>query len=293
MSAIPTNTTESQQHKIELVCVDGVRLTASLICPVHSARASVLILPGAGVSQSFYHPFAHYLARQGFKVLTLDYRGIGHSFIDKLPTEQASLGIWARQDAVAGFRYLQALDGQAPLIFGHSFGGQALCLVDELNQTRGAVMVASQSGYWRHWRGAEKLKLWLFWHLYLPFLSRLGAYTPATPLFDGVLPAGVAREWAKWGRHPRYLCGYDLQVTQRLSSARTRVVAYAFSDDDFAPPAAAQALWKWFPEHRLRGNILTPEQLAVRRIGHFSAFKPAFEANLWQRWKTDLEQLLN
>jgi predicted alpha/beta hydrolase len=282
-----------QRRQVSLVCEDKVVIKATFFGTTAEAKASILLLPGVSISQSLYQPFAQYLAGQGYRVLTLDYRGIGESFTDQLQPHQMSLVAWAQLDAVTAFRYLQHLDEKPVLIFGHSFGGQTLCLADELGEAQGVVMVASQSGYWRHWQGMGRLKLWFFWHCYLPFLSQLGAYTPSTPLFDGRLPAGVASEWAKWGRHPEYLKGHHVDVSRRLSVTRGGIIAYAFSDDEFAPPAAARALWQWFPRDCLQGYIMTPEDLGVSRVGHFSAFRPSFEGTLWRRWCKDLDNFLN
>ncbi|MBN7825414.1 alpha/beta hydrolase family protein [Bowmanella dokdonensis] len=282
-----------EPRQVQLKCEDGVVVQGTLFSPAQAAKASVLLLPGVGISQPLYRPFARYLAHRGYQVLTLDYRGIGQSFLADLKPSQASLSAWAKMDAVAGFHYLQSLDGQAPLIFAHSFGGQALCVADALGSARGVVMVASQSGYWRHWQGLGRLKLWFFWHLYLPFISRLGSYTPSTLLFKGRLPAGVASEWAKWGRHPHYLKGYQHSVTDQLLNTEVPIIAYAFSDDDFAPPDAAKALWQWFPQRCLQSHVLTPDELSVPRIGHFSAFNPSFENSLWRRWTDDFDSLLS
>ncbi|ALS97423.1 alpha/beta fold hydrolase [Lacimicrobium alkaliphilum] len=283
-----------QINSVHLICEDGVELRANLFVQNEgSCKGSILILPGVGISQSLYRPFAHYLAEGGFQVLTIDYRGIGQSFRKELPPHKLSLNAWAKQDAVTAFRYLQKLDENPVLIFGHSFGGQAVCLAEELDDAQGVVMVASQSGYWRHWRGMGRVKLWFFWHCYLPFFSQLGTYTLSTPLFDGRLPAGVAREWARWGRDPEYLKGHHAEVSERLLNRDRNIVAYAFSDDDFAPPAAARALWQWFPEDCLQGHIMTPEELGVSRIGHFSAFRSSFESTLWRSWCRDFDNFLS
>ncbi|NMM79276.1 serine aminopeptidase domain-containing protein, partial [Acidovorax sp. SRB_24] len=60
--------------------VDGaVPLALRVYAPPGAARASVVIGGAMGVRQAFYASFAQWLAEQGFRVTTFDYRGHGDS----------------------------------------------------------------------------------------------------------------------------------------------------------------------------------------------------------------------
>ena len=60
----------------------GVQLAVRRYDPAGAPRASIVIGGAMGVRQSFYEPFAHWLAGQGLRVWTFDYRGSGDSLGD-------------------------------------------------------------------------------------------------------------------------------------------------------------------------------------------------------------------
>src|SRR5207237_306016 len=135
-------------------------------------------------------------------------------------------------------------------VVGNSFGGQALGLLPMPERIRAALLVGSQSGYWRHWPARGKLWMWPTTHIGLPALAKLLGYFPGSRLgFGEDLPPGVALEWASWCRHPRYLVG-----------ALARVRAYAITDDAFAPLRAVEALADLYPGSRWA----TSPTLAIR-----------------------------
>ncbi|MFX7816485.1 alpha/beta fold hydrolase, partial [Acinetobacter baumannii] len=84
--------------------------------------------------------FASYLAHRGCAVLTYDYRGIGDSRQPamvgynqpkSLVGFKASMSDWAAQDVTAAVRWRRERYHGLPLAYvGHSFGGQALGLIE-------------------------------------------------------------------------------------------------------------------------------------------------------------------
>jgi predicted alpha/beta hydrolase len=258
-----------------LTAADGYRLGATLF---GSSGKSVLVMPATGVPQSYYARFAAYLAGRGFNVLTFDYRGIGRSLDGRITDVKASMRDWATLDAAAAFSFLSQ-----PKIYviGHSFGGQALGLLPDPSRIAGAVMVGSQSGYWRNWPALGRAWMWPAIHIGLPLASRLHGYFPASRLgFGEDLPAGVALEWARWCRNPRYLVG-DLGVEEAYAKVRAPLRAYAISDDPFAPRRAVDALGKLYPNSRWETRSVAPRDLGVKSIGHFGFFRERFRDTLW------------
>ena len=66
--------------KLELIhAPDGAPLTACVHEPAGPAHGNVVIGGAMGVVQDFYTPFAQWLAGQGWRVTTFDYRGSGRS----------------------------------------------------------------------------------------------------------------------------------------------------------------------------------------------------------------------
>jgi predicted alpha/beta hydrolase len=262
--------------EVTLRAADGYAIGATVFG--NGARAA-LIMPATGVPQPYYAKYAAYLAERGFTVLTFDYRGIGRSREDHVRRSGARMRDWARLDAAAAVRFL---GGGALQVIGHSFGGQALGLLPNAERLRAALVVGSQSGYWRHWPLVGRLWMWPAVHFALPGVARLLGYFPGSRLgFGEDLPPGVAVEWASWCRHPQYLVG-ALGVADRYARLRAPLRAYAISDDPFAPLPAVKALLALYPGARHDLRRVTPRELGAKSIGHFGFFRERFRDSLWR-----------
>lgn len=89
-----------------------------------AARASVVIGGAMGVRQAFYEAFARWLAQQGVRVTTFDYRGHGDSLQGPMRAVKADLFDWA-QDYEAVISAAKAALPASPLyLLGHSLGAQ-------------------------------------------------------------------------------------------------------------------------------------------------------------------------
>jgi predicted alpha/beta hydrolase len=270
--------------EITLNAEDGYAVGATVY---GGGEQAVLVMPATGVPQSYYAKYAAYLAERGFAVLTFDYRGIGRSRNGSLRESNARMRDWALLDAAAAWRFL----GERPkLVVGHSFGGQALGLLPEPHRLVAALLVGSQSGYWRNWPALGRLWMWPATHIALPAVAKLLGYFPGSRLgFGEDLPRGVAVEWARWCRHPRYLVG-ALGVDDAYAQVRARMRAYAISDDPFAPLPAVDALAALYPKARWQTRRLAPQDVGVPAIGHFGFFRERFRASLWRESADWLEE---
>lgn len=270
--------------EITLTAPDGYRLGGTIF---GAGERAVLILPATGVPQSYYARFAGYLAERGYAVLTFDYRGIGRSRPTHLRRLPARMEDWARLDAAAAFGYL---GGRKIHVVGHSFGGQALGLLPQPERIASAVMVGSQSGYWRNWPALGRLWMWPVTHFALPGVAKALGYFPGSRLgFGEDLPKGVAVQWASWCRHPRYLVG-ALGVEAAYARVRAPLRAYAISDDAFAPLSAVQALAALYPNARWETRRLAPREVGASRVGHFGFFRERFRDSLWRETADWLEK---
>lgn len=270
--------------EITLTAADGYRLGATQF---GGGGNAVLVMPATGVPQSYYAGFAAYLAERGFTVLTFDYRGIGRSLAGNIRRVPARMQDWARLDAAAAFDFLS---GRKIQVVGHSFGGQMLGLLPDPARIAAALVVGSQSGYWRHWPALGRAWMWPATHVGLPAVTRLLGYFPGSRLgFGEDLPAGVAIEWASWCRHPRYLVG-ALGVEDAYARVRAPLRAYAIADDPFAPLRAVEALAALYPNSQWETRKLAPRELGVKRVGHFGFFRERFRDSLWRETADWLEQ---
>jgi predicted alpha/beta hydrolase len=272
----------SSVEPVEIAARDGYRLSGTLFRPQDAAAGAVAIYAATGVRQEYYAHFAAYLAARGFIVLTFDYRGIGRSRRGSLRGFAARMRDWAELDGGGALDFLQRSAGDAKLFaIGHSFGGNGFGVINGIERYAAALFVGAQSGYWRHWRGAGRAGMWFLTHLLLPVVAPLLGYFPARLLGQGEdLPAGVATEWARWCRDPRYAAGaLGSEGYTRFSSP---IRSYWIADDSYAPLPAAEALLRLYPAAASELKRISPADVGAGRIGHFGFFREQFRDSLWR-----------
>lgn len=266
---------------IELITDDGFLLGARLFTPAGEARGTIVIHGATAVPQTYYAPFAAYLAGRGLRVLTYDYRGIGASRPSSLRGLSATMTDWARHDARAALGHAHGWDEPVAVV-GHSFGGQIIGLIDELRDVAAAVLVGAQLGWYGHWPGAlDRARLSLMWHGLVPALTGLFGYLPGAAGLGTDLPAGVAREWARWCSDTDYLMSFHPDARERFARFDRPTAVYSFTDDDFAPEPAVEQLLAHMPRENVTHLRLSPRDLELGPIGHFGWFRRRFRDALW------------
>lgn len=240
----------------------------------------MLLASALAIPQRYYEPFARWLAARGMMVLTFDLRGMHASRDATGPRSvrrvQADFLCWARQDFSACVRYLQEVSGRAQIsMVGHSLGAQHLLWADEPTRRAIArcVAVASGTGYWRDWAAPSRRFAPLLFFGLIPLLTPLWGYYPGGALrLVGDLPAGVARQWARWCRHPDFAIGVEGPALQVHCRALTvPISAYAFSDDEAITEHCVRQQLALTPHAPQRLTVLSPERYGVPRIGHIGA----------------------
>jgi predicted alpha/beta hydrolase len=271
----------SPEHTKTVITEDGFALSARVFEPKSSARGTVIVNGATGAPQSYYGRFASFLARRGLRAVTYDYRGIGASRPGRLRGFSASMSDWAFYDARAVHELVRREHPGPVVLVGHSFGGQLVGLLEELRHADAALMVGAQLGYYGHWQGIERLKLAGIWHVVAPALSRTLGFLPGWAGLGVDLPAGVAREWARWCRSPDYLISDYPEAAERYARFYAPTLFYSFTDDDFAPEGATHALLDRLGPHVLHRR-LAPSDIGAERIGHFGFFRPEHMKALWE-----------
>lgn len=283
----PTGAVAPDPEDIRIPASDGFSLAATLFEPARTPAPVVVIASATAVRRGFYRDFASFLASEGFRVVTFDYRGVGGSRAGRLRGFAARKHEWAHRDAAGVLRWAaRHWEAERVLVVGHSFGGQALGLLPEPERVAAAVLVAAASGYWGHWSGTARLGMFLLWHGVLPIVSRVCGYMPGRAAgFGEDLPRDVALDWARWGRHPGYVAGvfaHDGHAEGvRFKGLAIPMLAYSFPDDGLAPGRAVDALLRCHPTARVERRHVTPASLGLRSIGHFGFFRSFSRATLW------------
>ena len=268
---------------LQVTTRDGLVLTCSRFKAAQPGRVAILH-SATGVRRRYYHRFCAYLAEQGISAYCYDYRGIGDSRPATLRGFQASFSLWAVKDAQAVFDHVRTHHpGEKIAMIGHSFGGQVLGLLEGVEQVDKALLVSAHLPSINTFPLRTRWAGYVLWRLLIPLLTTVLGYFPSSWVGMGEpLPAGVAREWAKWGLSPRYLLDHvGENLPDRFGQVGAEITALFISDDPLGPPLAVERLLEALRHAKIQRVHLTPAALGKGPIGHFGAFRGTFQEALW------------
>jgi predicted alpha/beta hydrolase len=264
---------------------DGRLIQACFFRPAGEAKGLALIVPAMGTPQSYYRPFAQWLAAQGYVAATFDYRGTGLSRAGSLRGFDADIFDWARLDCAAMVRALGDAHPALPLYWiGHSLGGQILALVPNRERIAKAVTIATGSGYWRENVRSLRMKVWWLWFFVVPVALRLCGYFPGRTLRKvGDLPKGVMQQWRRWCLDREYAVGAEGEaVRAQYAAVRTPIVSLSFTDDEMMSARNTESIHGFYAGAPRTMKRIAPQDVGERRIGHFGFFRNKFEKSLWR-----------
>ena len=247
---------------------------------------SIVISSATGVLQKYYKKISEHFASLGFTVYTFDYSGIGKSGseIKNLKKNKSTLVEWGSIDQAALIKFAKE---ESPLneiiLITHSVGGQVLGFNPNYHLINKVITVASQSGYWKHFKGFHKPKMWLFWNVLTPILTPIFGYFPAKKLglFEN-LPKGVVYDWRKWGKHKNYMMGYHSINETYYNQFKIPMLVLSFPRDSYAPKKTVDWLSNLFTNATVDRRHLIPNELKIEEIGHFGFFREKFSTSLWK-----------
>lgn len=271
---------------------DGYLLAGSLFLPRGTKRRAVLINSATAVPRKVYRGFASYLAHRGCAVLTYDYRGIGGSRLPamvgynqpkSLVGFKASMSDWAALDTTAAVRWMRERYTTLPFAYvGHSFGGQALGLLENNTEVSRALLVASQAATWKLMTPPENYRVYAFMNFIGVPLVRMLGYAPGWAGVGEDLPRDVFLQWADWVSSPRYLFDSKLPALQNFARFKGEMRALSFSDDPWATRPAVEMLCSGFSAIQPEVLTVNPADVGAKRIGHFGFFRPDHRDTLWR-----------
>lgn len=271
---------------VSIRCEDGVLLGGHLWRAETSAPAgSVVINPATGVLARYYHRYAQFLARQGFDVLTFDYRGIGQSRPKQLRGCRYRWREWGEQDVEAALRLMAGCRRDGPLIVvGHSIGGFLPGLAENAGMIDRMLTVGAQYAWWGEYAPRHRLRLFAKWHIVMPAMTAFHGYFPGRRLgWLEDLPRGVANEWSFRSRrfelsHPK---GERKDVLRRMAAVTAPILAVAVSDDELGTVPAVRRTLDYYTGARRAMVLLNPAQFGRDAIGHFGLFHDSHAAGFW------------
>lgn len=255
-------------------------------CSLYHAAGSdkiMIIISATGVLQSFYRKIAQFFQENKISVITFDYTGIGKSLYGNIKDENSSLANWGNRDLEAVIKYaVETFPNHKIILLGHSIGGQLIGLAPSACMADRIILVASQSGYWKFWKGFAKIHMWAYWHLLIPLLTKGYGYLPSKKISRmESLPKNIAQEWAKWCRNSEYLFSGIPCNDLYFDRIKCEITSISIDDDFFAPKKSVEWLTAKFENASIKRLHFLPENFKALKIGHFSLFTEKFKDSIW------------
>jgi len=253
---------------------------------------SVVIINAANsVRCKYYSRFASFLFRNGFDVITYDYRGIGESKPATLRGFDAGWIDWGGLDFDAVIRFAaNTFPGRSIDVAAHSVGGFLVGFAESNRLIRRVFTMGAQYAYWPDYAPRDRARMFAKWHVAMPLATLIFGYFPGKRF--GWLedtPKGVVRDWARSRRRFEDVPGSswaarypDKQRVLDLFAALTApMLAVSVTDDEFGTIPATERLLAYYTGSRRTHLRISPASIAEPSIGHFPFFNSRFEEKLW------------
>ena len=227
--------TTGDQHRFELIHV-----------PAQPVRATLLFLPGMGVTARHYIQFGLALSRLGIETFIHEWRGLGASSARASRRSDWGYRELLEEDLVAAIMQVQNETGRRELLIGgHSLGSQLACLAAAMQPAScaGLVIVAGGAPYWKAFSGWMRLGLPVIFRG-MPAIANLVGHYPGRKLgFAGREARGVLRDWTASGRSGVYAPqGVETDLETRMRELTCPVLGLRMADDWFVPQSSLEWL---------------------------------------------------
>jgi len=264
--------------------VDNYPLAATLI--EGSGDGPVVIFSSAtAVPRTFYNKFAQYLVDRGAAAaVTYDYRGIADSSPARFRGFNARMRDWAFQDFTGVVEWVKArYPGRQIVGVGHSFGGQALGLIEPQDAFSRYAAVATISGHFMNL--GNPYTMWATINLLGRPMTHLYGYAPQSRFgMPMPMPKHVFLEWANWCLKPGYFFDDPTMDAQARYLRYDRpLLSVRISDDIWGTVKATEGVIGRYHSAQIDRMVLTPEDAGGEAIGHLGFFKSRHESTLWPR----------
>jgi predicted alpha/beta hydrolase len=249
---------------------------------------SILVIPALGVSASYYDGFIDTLALAGISAGVIDLQGQGNSAV--VANRNIDFGYLdlINEDIASAIQFASTVLPGTLVLFGHSLGGQLLCLY--LSQSKAThhrlILMTSCSVYYKCWPTFwSRIKVFAGTQL-ANFLAILFGYFPGNRLgFGGRTGRTVIKDWSLQARTGHYkLSGSKFDWEQALSGVTASVLSMSIDGDFLAPHRAADHL-----NNKLTSAEIYRVHLKQEGFNHFNwvknSTKIVLEIEKWIRFK--------
>lgn len=258
-------------------------LAYSKFIPSGHIKKVLLISSATGVPQEFYRKFARFMAANGIVTYTFDYSGIGRSGGNPkgMRTHTGGVTSWGSIDQAQMTALIKKEYPNTSLgLITHSIGGQILGLNPENKHFDKVITIASQHAGQHSYSGWSRIKVSLFFNVFIPILTPIFGYYPGAKIqvFTS-LPGSMAVEWARWGRKKDYLLHYH--KAHFFSQIGGQIRCYSFAKDWLAPKKGVDWLAQQFTNAQVE-RIHYNAKNQGKQPKHFGFFKKEFKITFWQ-----------
>ncbi|MGI9552445.1 MAG: alpha/beta hydrolase family protein [Aurantibacter sp.] len=276
-----------EHQEFSIITDKGHSLSATRFSSSNEIGKTLIISSATGVLQGFYRKFASHFAALGYTVYTFDYHGIGKSGsqIAMLKANKSDLKSWGSNDQAAVVTYATKQEPNNSLVvLTHSVGGQILGFNPRCDQIDKVVLVASQSGYWKYFKGWHYPKMWLLWYAMIPTLTPIFGYFPSKGmgLFEN-LPRHMVYEWGKWGKQREYMMHFHNEQEYFFDKLDVPLLSWSFPQDHYAPKETVDWLTNQYKNAKVERIHHVPLKGQLNKLKHFGYFREAFKDTLWKK----------
>ena len=260
---------------------DGTRIWISYYTPEESNKKVIVIAPGVGLTHEYYHLFSNFLVRQGFVIVTFDYRGMGRSAPENLDGYSANMHQWAVQDINAVLLYVkQHYQGEEIIYIGHCMGGEIIGLSPASQFVNKIVLVSSALTCEKlyPWHRRILLKISKSKGRLMSWILRYALSNKERKREK--IPKGLYLQLANWCDNPNGL--FDAFPDNNYRKINVPLLAYTFTDDWYCPPKAVNELLNHFASAAITWYHLKPKEIGLKHVGHIDFFNSEMPSILWR-----------
>lgn len=272
------------QKNIFINTNDHIKLTVTSFIPNKNNAVCILIVPGVGIKQGFYYPFANFLCEMGFTAYTFDYRGIGKSLSGSIKDCDATLLNWGENDIESMIQYIKTTHPKERFhLVAHSGGGVILGLAPSLFLAKSILTVASPRGALRDYKGINYWKMGLLSRILYPLFSHLFGYFPSKLFKIGEnVPKKVALQWSHLGSYKEGILGAYPEKKATYNAITVPLLALSFDNDFFAAPSTVDAFASNYKNATIQRKHICSSDINNQTVNHFCFFKKQNQATLWE-----------